>query len=290
MPLSARINCLPSTMRRSIFLAITCVAASLAFFLWHVPCPRAVVPCNPPDQGRSTTLTIHFVWIRPFLRDAPDPKVHEVWQLARTWANLTTPRAQLMVWTRAEIAAHFPDLVPLFERISTPAWISDIARYHIINTYGGLYLDTDVLPLRDPTHLWRQLNGAFAVCENPYTDPRDAILSHLHADAPCNSMINAIIAAPKNHPASFCAKHQSVERTEDMLHRGITRYNLVVTGPALWTECIRQHPCTIRIIPSWTFLPCPCCEDGCRLEDYRNTLAFGMHYWSKSWVIKGFST
>ena len=256
--------------------------------LWSLsPCPRAITQCGPVMlHSAAAPPTLHFVWVKPFLEEGPDPGVANAWQVAHAWRDLITPTPDIVVWTRTEIVAHFPTLVPLLERLPTPAWISDIVRYHVVHAIGGLYLDTDVLPLRDPTPLWRQLGGTFAVCENPWMDPRAAIVSQLHSDAPCNTMINAIIAAPKHHPATFCAKHNSVERTRELLARGDTRYDLMVTGPDLWTRCVRQHPCTIRITPSWTFLPCRCCEDGCRVDDYRDTLAVGMHAWAKSWVGK----
>ena len=247
-------------------------------------CPHTITPCGPVSQPSAGPPTLHFIWVKPFLQEGPNPSVAKAWQIARTWKNLTTPAPDIMVWTRTEIVAHFPTLVPLLERLPTPAWISDIVRYHVVHAIGGLYLDTDVIPLRDPTPLWRQLGGAFAVCENPWTDPSTATVSQIHSDAPCNTMINAIIAAPKHHPATFCAKHNSAENTREMLARGNNKYNLDATGPSLWTHCIRQHPCTIRILPSWTFTPCRCCEDGCRADDYRDTLAIGMHAWAKSWV------
>ena len=261
-------------MCRTRFVIATVVLYSMISMIQKTTTQRA--------QAKQATLMtenqtiLHFVWIQPHLRQRiRDSKEKKALQTAFEWQQ-TVESSKVLFWTRNEIVTHFPELVPLLERLSIPAWISDIVRYHVVHKFGGLYLDTDVHPIQDPTPLLKQ-NETFGVCQTPWwPQPSNP------ADYACDSVINAIIASKKpGNEALLCAMTKSIERTETYLNQGKTRYDSRNTGPTMWSECVNDFKLTV--LPSWTFMPCPCCE-GCNVQDYKNkTYAYGMHEWEHSW-------
>lgn len=237
------------------------------------------------DQNRGflfasyiKTLKIHFIWVQPYLGDEiSNEKEEQVERMASRWTN-GVKKSKLYFWTRQKITQEFPELVSLLELIPTPAWISDIVRYQVLNKFGGLYLDTDVHFLQSPVPLLEQHNYTFSVCQTPWSDLESPDVSE------CESVINAIIASPPLHPAVTCAAETSVQNTLKSLERQkgmVPSYNVYETGPTIWSQCIHKHP--MSILPSRTFLPCPCC-DGCNPEKYQGVKGvYGMHEWDHSW-------
>jgi mannosyltransferase OCH1-like enzyme len=58
------------------------------------------------------------------------------------------PSWDIILWTDPTVRAHFPQLSnSLLSNISIPAWISDIVRFATLEQVGGVYFDTDTLPL-----------------------------------------------------------------------------------------------------------------------------------------------
>jgi len=232
-------------------------------------------------------LLLHFVWVQPYLQARTgDAKEADVLALTRSWASKLASPMTLMVWTRDEIQAHFPDLVPLLERLSPASWISDIMRYRVLSEFGGLYLDTDEVPLTAPDALMEKLiPNAFTVCQTPWLHPSSATSEQLEQDTPCDSVAAGIIYAPPGHPAVECARQKSIGATESHLAQGNVNFDHHMVGPTMWTQCVKLHSGTIRVIPSWTFLPCPCC-DNCNENEYKqypSELVAGMHRWDRSW-------
>lgn len=219
---------------------------------------------------------IHFVHVQPYLSEIKiDPKLEKVKKLALAWTRETSMPVTTMIWTRDEIVEHLLGLVPLLEKIKVSAFIADIVRYHVVHKWGGMYLDTDEFPIHDPSALWG--NRAFTVCQTPFIQPTDSWQQDV-----CDSVASAIIAAPKRHLALECAVNLSVAGAEDAVHRKETQIGHL-TGPAMWTTCVKKYSETIQVLPSPTFLPCPCCEN-CHPEDYKGIPGvFGMHAWDHSW-------
>lgn len=222
-------------------------------------------------------LNLHFVWIQPHLgKNTGDEKEMKARKVAAKWAELKHSR--LFFWTRDEIVREFPELVDTLTQLSIAAWISDILRYHVVNRYGGLYLDTDVHFLQDPALLLEQNRYAFTVCEKPWSAPGEPTASE------CEITINAIIAAAPGHPSLICAIEESLKNTRSALkaNGGKTpQYNSGNTGPIMWTQCSKRG--NLPILPSLTFLPCPCCEE-CISNQYVGVQgAYGMHEWKHSW-------
>jgi hypothetical protein len=226
---------------------------------------------------RKVLLNLHFVWIQPHLeRNKGDENERKARDVANKWGELKNTK--IFFWTREEFVREFPELVLTLEKISIAAWISDILRYQVVNRYGGLYLDTDILFLKDPSVVLEQNNGAFTVCQTPWIAPGGT------ENPECESVINAIIAATPGHPSLTCAIQESLTNTLNALEQNGGKtppYNSANSGPTMWTQCAKKY--NMPILASWTFLPCMCCE-GCLSDQYTNLPdVYGMHQWLHSW-------
>jgi mannosyltransferase OCH1-like enzyme len=91
-------------------------------------------------HSNSTPKLLHLIHITPMMRD-PYTIPDEVNVTITEWTRLH-PNWTVCTWTNYLVREHFPEIVPLLERISVPAWISDIVRYAILARYGGVYVDT----------------------------------------------------------------------------------------------------------------------------------------------------
>jgi hypothetical protein len=232
------------------------------------------------EWNESKGLKLHFVWVQPYLgaKTNEDPSEHQKMEVAAEWAK-GIEGSVMFFWTRDEIVKQFPWLVPLLERIPVSSWISDIVRYTVMHEFGGLYLDTDVLFLQSPVPLLREHAYVFAVCQTPWlTYPENA-------KEECTSVGSAAFAALKGNAAVKCAADLSVENSQKSLDRQGTEkvpvFDAADTGPTMWTECVKKH--NVRVLPSWTFFPCSCCE-GCERQKYQDMVGvYGMHQWLHSW-------
>jgi hypothetical protein len=82
----------------------------------------------------------HWIWLGP----APMPESHRVWM--QSWIR-HHPGWEARVWTESDLPALVNQAE--FERATTWAQRSDIARYEILLGHGGVYLDTDVECMRN---------------------------------------------------------------------------------------------------------------------------------------------
>lgn len=256
------------------------------FFLRLLP---VIGLCSASDFFRLGGLTpVHFIWIHPHLRVAShelNPKKAKALQVSREWmVHFPPDKYKLMFWTDREVRIHFPNLVPLLSRISVSAWISDVLRYFILYEFGGVYLDTDVLPVHNFTSLLAEFDSSITVCQVPCSPPTDSD-PEIEGITSCESVINAIIAVPRGHPTVRCASERSKAYTALSVKEGRGwDYWVDSTGPGLWTSCVNSRG-QITVLPSRTFLPCCFSERrGCHVENYKRfPQVYGMHEWTWSW-------
>jgi len=166
------------------------------------------------------------------------------------------PLWEVRVWSNDDITSeHFPDrMIELVSRAKKGAQKADIMRYFIVEKYGGVYMDADIIPHRSLEPLIMQLPDA------------RSIICH---DIPLTwqYIINAFFAAVPNHPLLQLATqliYGATINTEDIhMH----------TGPRLLGEAVsRIADCPIVMLPSVFF--------------YRNldfNERFGNHLFAKTW-------
>ena len=89
---------------------------------------------------------IHFMWLDkkdPYTRGCPDKYKPNL----QKWINMN-PDAKVVLWNYEDVENEFPEYMEHINNI--PAWISkcDMARFLILQKYGGIYSDLDFIPLR----------------------------------------------------------------------------------------------------------------------------------------------
>ncbi len=89
---------------------------------------------------------IHFMWLDkkdPYKSGFPGRYAGNL----QKWIELN-PDARVVMWNYKDVEDHFPEYMDYIEK--TPAWISkcDLARFLILQKYGGIYSDLDFIPLK----------------------------------------------------------------------------------------------------------------------------------------------
>lgn len=191
---------------------------------------------------------LHMIWVGP---DTPPPYVSAHFQ---TWNNLL-PSWTLRLWTNddihsTEFPAHIVDQIHLAKKGAQKA---DIMRYFIIEKYGGVYMDVDVVPHRSLSPL---------LCLSP------VVLCH---DLPITWAYVAIgfFASAPHHPlfkkaCELCAR---VTLNTPDIH--------LYTGPRLLGEAlslVKYEGPPITLLPTKFFY---------RNEAFPNR--FGTHTYAKNW-------
>lgn len=101
--------------------------------------------------------------------------------------------------------------------------IADVLGYEIVHRYGGIYVNTDIEPLRPLSYLYdfhEPRNNAFACNEDYYTD----------------RVVNAVLGGPVGHP--FWA-HVIEMLSKYYWHNPLAEM-VATTGPQLLTDCANR--------------------------------------------------
>ena len=202
---------------------------------------------NNAHMTFNTSFSIHFVWVSPYLGTSVSPvsKYDLNVSMIDQWKDT---RWSVTIWTDALVRQHFPELVPTLQRLGEPVWIADIVRYHVIDRFGGLFLDTDFARLDgDILQLWHETRGSFAVCQ----DIRLEKAEH------CDNVANGVFASTRDSSVLKCAKHIAMFNTLTALNAGKTAFEEPFTGPSMWSRCVLAHD--ITVLQPVTFFPCPYC-------------------------------
>jgi hypothetical protein len=244
---------------------------------------------SSPRNSSIVPAKLHFIHVSKGLPQNQSEIPSNVRKIVDDW-KMMHPQWQVRIWDNTMVRQEFPDLIPVLSKLDTMAWVADLLRYHIIERYGGVYLDTDIVPLRSLEPL-RKL-GSFTVCERP----REAAIpttvnstsTNLLIMSGCTMVCNAIIAAPKSHPALAHAVEVSMRNTVERIQRNGGKHGgnfaLTVSGPAMWTKAVEKH--AFNILYSPTFYPCDWSKrNECVKSRFENIkYVYAMHMWAGSWT------
>jgi mannosyltransferase OCH1-like enzyme len=113
----------------------------------------------------------HYVWLG---QSPMDPvmtewqrgwsRLHPGWQ-TRTWREDADLPAHMLTCEDEIVECRYPTLLA---SCSTPARKSDIWRYQILEQQGGVYLDTDVEPIKPIEHLIEGADAFAGLCWTSY--------------------------------------------------------------------------------------------------------------------------
>ena len=218
---------------------------------------------------------LHFVWIDVDINRHVTPP-SEMSANIEKWKKLN-PSWKVIVWSSPKINITFPDLVHEIRNYRVTAWQSDLIRYRILYEYGGLYLDTDIHPLRKlPSTI---INTPFAVCQRPLA----------FETGQCQEVCTAVIGVPPHLPLLFELLETALWRSRMFLtFCKFCPYNTYISGPPVLSQFVLD---TFRILPTHTFFPCWYRDRSkCVPANFEhNNDIIAMHTWNHSWKINSIS-
>jgi mannosyltransferase OCH1-like enzyme len=125
-----------------------------------------------------------------------------------------------------------PDNLKLIiKKVNSYAGISDILRILVLYYYGGIYVDTDVMPIKSFDNL---VNS-----NKPFLGKRSS-----------KSFESAVIGCPKNHPSFL----KLIESLPDWFNNNIGKSASVQTGPAFLSAILFGRE-DVTHLPIKTFYP-----------------------------------
>ena len=206
---------------------------------------------------------IHQIWIGP----KKLPNRYKKWM--KSWKKFN-PKWEYYLWDEEKInKLDFKNKL-VFNSISNPGFKSDIARYEILNKFGGIYLDTDFQCLKPiPDSL---LYYEFVSCL--IFDFSPVLANGMIMSKPKSSFLKNIINSiyiPKN-------KNNNYEIFS-------------ISGPYAFTEAyFNMNEIDKKkgiILPSDYFYPFPnflITSKSKRIEDFITEKSIGLHHWEMSWM------
>ena len=229
---------------------------------------------------------LHLIHISPGLK-ADDALLPDYVNSAMDGWRSHHPNWTVTLWNNKKVIEKFPGIVPLLRQLKTLSWASNLIRYLVLERYGGVYVDTDMVAMRPLDPLIEQGLHAFTVCQNPAShrnnvtveDWGDQVLGER-----CRTVCNAVIGALPKHNALHDAVELSLKNTRDeLLFRRNNGYNTAISGPQAWSQSALRN--NVTVLKSFVFYPCLWYErDLCIEERYKNDWrVLGMHTWKKSW-------
>lgn len=233
-----------------------------------------------PAVTQAIPKILHFIHVTEGLPvDQPDLPA-EVTENMVHWKRLH-PTWTVKLWNNSAVRDEFPDLLPIVLPIKTMAWISDLIRYHVIEKYGGIYLDTDVVPIRALDKLVSLSN--FAICEKPAADQHFVKSEKEYQVDNCELVCNCVIGSSKHHPALKDVIKTALANTEKELSDQASRYKLSTSGPPVWTASAKRY--NLTVLHASLFFPCSWTNKSeCQIDRFIDQPhVYGMHKWKMTW-------
>ena len=207
---------------------------------------------------------IHQIWIGSQM-----PK--ELCELSKSWRN-KMPEYQHWIWTDKEIDNLEFVGKHIYEMAKNPGLKSDIARYAILEKFGGLYADTDFECIKS---LENCLNGS------------KFIAGHLPAPSSGNVEIaNGLIACTKNN-IIMKEINKKISRLQEINENDNIEI-MKTTGPYMLTNILNEMTLdeTVGILPSNYFYAWPnfLKELDGNPKKFLENYSLSLHYWHCSWM------
>ncbi len=217
---------------------------------------------------------IHYCWFGP-----SDIMSDEARRISITSWREKMPDYELMLWNENNIDIN--TLSPFARHAYKNkrwAYVADVVRFQKLYEYGGVYLDTDMLILRDPTPLFikkenyneidisiwgiedkEHISCGIIACNRNNQLMKD--LYNFYTEHYKNNNMNVVIEIPK-----IVTKFITEKKKENLenIYRGQNKYGAI-------------------IYPTEYFYPLPAAN---KKEDYRKFItnnSYAVHLWNYSW-------
>jgi inositol phosphorylceramide mannosyltransferase catalytic subunit len=201
---------------------------------------------------------IHQIWL-----SSPFPEKYQVW--ADTWKKFN-PGWEYKLWTDVDINdVEIPNR-ELFNSITHVAQKSDFLRYHILNQFGGIYIDTDFECLKS----FNSLSFLEFFAGVGYPEQVELYIG--------------LIGSIPHHPIL----ERLIKEMKEVKYEGSWRKMFNTTGSYFFTRVFFEviTECQKGIVPFPTdyFYPFP--SDKRNGENYKNYIkdcSYAIHHWEVSW-------
>lgn len=187
-------------------------------------------------------------------RTVPEDRLEE-WD--RYWARQRElhPGWRFMDWSEPLDPADWPLTADLWSRCQNGAQKAGLLRLEMLVTYGGVYVDGDVQPVRSFEPLLH--SPAFAAWEDEQTIP------------------DAVLGAEPGHPAFVMMLEKARARVE-------AGRDAWASGPGVTTEVLSSRP-DVLVLPPGAFFPHHYLQKGKPTEN-DGPWVFCRHMWNGSWL------
>lgn len=206
---------------------------------------------------------IHQIWL-----GSPVPARYKEWM--ESWKHFN-PDWEYRLWTDADLKESEVHITNwgLFNGIRNMGQKADYLRYHILNQFGGLYVDTDFECLQpfDSLLFTEFLAG---ISYDPHPIVNIAIIGSIPGHPILKKLLDTMIVTP-----------------------GDTSKNVFnSTGPLFFTKCffevVGEYMKGVTVLPPQYLYPFPN-EKGFQNrngKDYVKECSYAVHYWDVSWIKK----
>ncbi len=221
---------------------------------------------------------IHYCWFGP-----ADIMGDEARRLSIASWKEKMPEYKIMAWSENNINIHeLPDFAQHAYKNKRWAYVADVVRFQKLYEYGGVYLDTDMLIIKDPTPLFAV--GGILSSSLPLREGQGGGIGGVWSDISIWGMEDkehiscGIIACNKNN--NFIKKLYKFY-TE---HYKNNNMNVVIEIPKIVTKLSKEiSQDELIIYSSEYFYPLPAAN---KKEDYRKFItdnSYAVHLWNYSW-------
>ena len=207
-------------------------------------------------------------------------KIHQIWisgklpreyrELSKSWTTIM-PDYEYKLWDESEIQKISSPLQDLFNKAKNPGVKSDIGRYMILKSEGGMYVDTDFEAVRN---IEPCLSGSEFICGQAPANPKGTI-----------EYLNGLIASIPNHPIINIVVEKLGAISQIDEQDAMTIINS--TGPTLLTDAVNsiERTSAVGCLPSNYFYPWPAFMKECSdiPSQFYTECTYAVHHWGCSW-------
>jgi mannosyltransferase OCH1-like enzyme len=251
-----------------------------------------------PTAGSPLPQLIHIT-----VPDKLHLQPHQVLAIA-SWAR-HNPTWNVLLYDDSDIDAfmvtYYPDLLPTYTALSSQVERTDLWRYLVLCTFGGVYADSDVISGR-PVASWALEGAGLLVGVENVFSTLAAAKERTYTQQV--QMVQWIIAAKRGHPVvcrmgEYVRQHLTKEAAGEFFDPDRDHAILERTGPGIWSSSVHdylsQHGVDatevvggalvgdVRILPQPVF--------GCGANMYSpdiNPSAYVYHMFKGTWRVRPF--
>lgn len=218
-----------------------------------------------PLKNRKSIIPkkIHQIWL-----GSPFPEKYKVW--AASWKKLN-PDYEYKLWTEVDVDSLELPNREAYDAITNNGPKSDILRYHILNKFGGIYIDTDFECLKS-------------------FDDLSYLSFYSSAGYPSGVEIYpGLIACIPHHPVMEKLTLEIDKVTKELIDQiGALNATSSYLFTKVFFEAVKEYQKGMVIFPPDYFYPYPNNFIGFRNSEgtsFIKPCSFAIHYWESSWNL-----